>query len=318
MHKLFAGLQLFAGLLAIGLIASPAHAEWQPKGPIKLWIGFGAGGGTDTQGRALAEQIEAMRGWRVIPENKAGAGGAVMAAQLKDAPADGQTIGFAIASTVDFEPLTNENLSIDDFTYITTTAGSQAGIIARKDSGWNTLDDLVAAAKSGTKIVWANYGAMTAAASEVIAKKFGITVNQLSAKGGQGTMNALIAKDANVAWSGGAHLALVAAGELVILASAENKPLAQAPNGKTLKDYGMDIVIGSPFLIFGPKGMPDEARDAIAKTVQEILSDPKQKVTEYISKRYPPGPVLISGAELDSLLKSNLEANRKLLSALEK
>lgn len=310
--------RLFAGLLAIGLIAGPAHAEWQPKGPIKLWIGFGAGGGTDTQGRALAEQIEKVRGWRVIPENKAGAGGAVMAAQLKNAPADGQTIGFAITSTVDFAPITNKNLSIDDFTYITTTAGSQAGIIARKDSGWKTLDDLVAAAKSGKKIVWANYGAKTAAASEAIAKKFGIEVNQLAAKGGKGAMNALVAKDANVAWSGGAHRALVAAGELVILASAEEQPLAQAPKGKTMKDYGMDLVLGSPFLIFGPKGIPTEARDAIAKVVQEILSDPEQKVSKYIAKRYPPGPVLISGSKLDEKLRSNLEANKKLLSALKK
>ena len=106
--------KLFAVILAIGLSATAAHAEWQPKGPIKLWIGFGAGGGTDTQGRALAEQIEKNRGWRVIPENKAGAGGAVMAAQLKTAPADGQTIGFAITSTVDFAPITNDNLSIDE------------------------------------------------------------------------------------------------------------------------------------------------------------------------------------------------------------
>ncbi|MEZ5843656.1 MAG: tripartite tricarboxylate transporter substrate binding protein [Hyphomicrobiaceae bacterium] len=310
--------KLCAALLAVGLLASPAYAEWKPKGPIKLWIGFGAGGGTDTQGRALAEQIEKIRGWRVIPENKAGAGGAVMAAQLKNAPADGQTIGFAIASTVDFAPINNKNLSIDDFTYITTTAGSQAGIIARKDSGWKTLDDLVAAAKAGTKIVWANYGDMTAAASEAVAKKFGIGVNHLSAKGGQGSMNALVAKDANVAWSGGAHRALVAAGELVILASAEEKPLAQAPTGKTLKDYGMDLVVGSPFLIFGPKGMPAEARDAIAKAVQEILSDPKQKVTEYISKRYPPGPVVISGSKLDTMLRANLAANTKLLAGLKK
>jgi tripartite-type tricarboxylate transporter receptor subunit TctC len=310
--------KLLAVILAIGLSATAAYAEWQPKGPIKLWIGFGAGGGTDTQGRALAEQIEKNRGWRVIPENKAGAGGAVMAAQLKTAPADGQTIGFAITSTVDFAPITNDNLSIDDFTYITTTAGSQAGIIARKDSGWKTLDDLVAAAKSGTKIVWANYGARTAAASEAVAKKFGFTVNHLSAKGGKGSMDALVAKDANVAWSGGAHRALVAAGEFVILASAENEPLAQAPDGKTLKDYGMNLVIGSPFLIFGPKGMPEEAKVAIAEAVKEILSDPEQKVTKYISKRYPPGPVLISGDKLDSMLKANFEANKKLLSALER
>ncbi|TKJ36327.1 hypothetical protein CEE37_15100 [candidate division LCP-89 bacterium B3_LCP] len=80
--------------MAVGLIVSSAQAEWQPKGPIKLWIGFGAGGGTDTQARSLAAELENLRGWRIIPENKAGGGGAVMAASLKNAPADGQTIGL--------------------------------------------------------------------------------------------------------------------------------------------------------------------------------------------------------------------------------
>ena len=309
---------VLAAAIAVGLVAAPAHAEWKPKGPIKLWIGFGAGGGTDTQGRALAEALEKLKGWRVIPENKAGAGGTVMAAQLKNAPADGQTIGFAINTTVDYSSIKNENLSIEDFTYITTTAGSQMAIIARKDSGWKSLEDMVAAGKSGKKVVWAGWGDQVEAAAEVTASHFGITVNHLRAKGGKGTMNALVAKDANVAWSGGAHRPLVAAGELVILASGEDKPLAQAPNGKTLRDYGVNFTLGFQFLIFGPKGMPIEARDAIAKAIGEVLSNKDEKVTKYVTKRYPPGAVLISGDALTTRLKDNLAANKKLIAALKK
>ena len=71
-------MRLFIPIIAaLALLAGPAHAEWAPKGPIKFWIGFGAGGGTDTQARALAEELEALKGWRIIPENKAGGGGAV-------------------------------------------------------------------------------------------------------------------------------------------------------------------------------------------------------------------------------------------------
>ncbi len=70
-------------LMAVGVLAGPAHAEWKPNGPIKFWIGFGAGGGTDTQARTLAGELEKLKGWRIIPVNKAGGGGTVMAAQLK-------------------------------------------------------------------------------------------------------------------------------------------------------------------------------------------------------------------------------------------
>jgi tripartite-type tricarboxylate transporter receptor subunit TctC len=304
--------------IAFGLVFSPAHAQWQPNGPIKLWIGFGAGGGTDTQARALAGELESLRGWRIIPENKAGGGGAVMAAGLKNAPADGQTVGLAINTTFDFATLKNENLSLDDFTYITTTAGSQMAILARTDSGWKTLDDMVAAAKGGTKIVWANWGAQVQAGAEVVARHFGIEVNHLRGKGGKSGMNALVARDANVAWGGGVQRGLVAAGELVILASAESKPLVQAPGGKTLRDYGIDYNLGFQFLLAGPKGMSNEARDAIADAIAEVLSNPESKTRKFIAKQYPPGPVLVSGDALTAQLKATYEANKRLLKAVTK
>jgi tripartite-type tricarboxylate transporter receptor subunit TctC len=300
-------------LIATALLAGPAHAEWKPSGPIKFWIGFGAGGGTDTQARTLAEELEKLKGWRIIPENKAGGGGTVMAAQLKNAPADGQTVGLAINTTFDFATLKNDNLSIDDFTYITMTAGSQTGILARADSGWKTLEDMAAAAKGGTKIVWSNWGDLVQAGSDLVAEKLGIQVNHLRMKGGKATLNALVAKDANVAWGGGVQRGLVAAGEVVILASAEDRPLVQAPNGKTLKDYGIDHYLGFQFLLAGPKGMDPAARDAMIEAIHEVLSNPESKTRQFIAKQYPPEPVLLAGDALTARLKANLEANKTLL-----
>lgn len=300
-------------ILALGLMGGTAHADWQPKGPIKFWIGFGAGGGTDTQARTLAGELEALKGWRIIPENKAGGGGTVMAAQLKNAPNDGQTVGLAINTTFDFATLKNDSLSIDDFTYITMTAGSQTGILARAETGWKSLDDMAAAAKSGTKIVWSNWGDLVQAGSDLVASKLGIKVNHLRMKGGKATLNALVAKDANVAWGGGVQRGLVSAGEVVILASAEDKPLVQAPNSKTLKDYGIDHYLGFQFLLAGPKGMDPAARDAIAKAIHEVLSNPESKTRKFIEKQYPPAPVLLAGDDLTARLKANFEANKQLL-----
>lgn len=299
--------------MAAGLIASPTLAEWKPNGPIKFWIGFGAGGGTDTQARTLAKELEKLKGWRIIPENKAGGGGTVMASQLKKVPADGQTIGLAINTTFDFATLKNDALSIDDFTYITMTAGSQTGILARADSGWKTLEDVAAASKNGTKIVWSNWGALVQAGSEVVGNKLGIKVNHLRMKGGKATLNALVAKDANLAWGGGIQRGLVAAGEIVILASAEDKPLVQAKAGKTLKDYGIDHYFGFQFLLAGPKNMDPEAREAIAKAIHEVLSNPASETRKFISKQYPPAPILISGKALETRLMTNYNANKLLL-----
>ncbi len=307
--------RLMCAVFALGLITAPAHAEWEPSGPIAFWIGFGAGGGTDTQARALAEEIEARRGWRIIPENKAGGGGRVMAAQLKDAPGDGLTVGLAINTTFDFP--VNENISIDDFTYLTQTAGSQMAVLARADSGWETLEDMVEAAQSGTDIVWANWGNQVEAGAEMVARHFGIDVNHLRGQGGRSAVNALVANDANVGWGGGVQGPLVAAGELVILASAEPSRLVQAPDTPTLMERGiMDQGLGFQFVMVGPADMDPEAAAAITEAVHEVLNDPESRTAQFVTQQYPPGPLFMSGDELKTQLEANREANVTMMEAL--
>ncbi len=310
--------KLLLAAAALALSANAAMADWQPEGPIHLWIGYGAGGGTDTQGRSLAKELEELRGWKVIPENKPGDDGTVMSAQLKDAAPDGQTIGFAIDTTYNFSTINLDNLSPEDFTYITTTAGSQVGILVRTESGWTSLDDLKAAAESGENIVWANWGPQVEAGSELVARELGIEVNHLRTKGGRGAMNALVSMDANVAWGGGVQKPLVEAGELAILASGEGEPLQQAPDKPTLKDIGIDLDLGYRFIITGPADMDEEARDAIADAVAEVLSDPESETRKFIEKQYPPKVVVVSGDELRDQIMQAYEANKKLIQTFSK
>ena len=54
-------------------------AEWRPSGPITVLIGFSAGGGTDTQARLIAAELEKRKGWKIIPQNMPGKAGGIMA-----------------------------------------------------------------------------------------------------------------------------------------------------------------------------------------------------------------------------------------------
>ena len=81
-------------------ITTATAAEWSPSGPIKLMIAFRAGGGVDTQARMIAEDLQARHGWKIIPENLAGKGGAVMARALITEPADGLTIGMTVSEAI--------------------------------------------------------------------------------------------------------------------------------------------------------------------------------------------------------------------------
>ena len=304
---------LAASILALSISTLPAMADWAPSGPIKLLIGFGAGGGTDVQARAIAAEIEERKGWRVIPENMAGAGGAVMAAHLKGQPNDGLVIGMALDTTFSFASIGNDDLSVDDFTYITSTAGNQTGVIARKDSGWTTMADVVASTKDGKALVWNNYSAQTQLATEVLADKLGIDVNHVRGSGGKSGVNALVAGDADLAWGGGAQRPLVDAGELVILISAMADPLVQHPDGETLSDLGIGATFGATFVLAAPAGLSDEARDAISSTVVEIITDESSEAAKFIAKQYPPAAKVIVGGDLDAEIRRQLGVNTELL-----
>ena len=302
-----------ASLLALSLSAVPAMAEWSPSGPIKLLIGFGAGGGTDIQARAIASEIEERKGWRVIPENMAGAGGAVMAAHLKKQPADGLVIGMALDTTFSFASIGNDQLSVDDFTYITSTAGNQTGVIARKDSGWTSMADVVKAAEGGKALVWNNYSAQTQLATDVLADKLGLDVNHVRGSGGKSGVNALVAGDADLAWGGGAQRPLVDAGELVILISGMAEPLVQNPDGETLSDLGIEATFGATFVLAAPAGLSADARDAIGQAVVEIITDSGSEAAKFIAKQYPPAAKVIVGADLDAEIRRQLGVNSALL-----
>jgi tripartite-type tricarboxylate transporter receptor subunit TctC len=103
---------LGAALAALlGLVASAAWA--QAGKPVRILVGFPAGGGTDGIARTLAERLKDELGAPVIVENRAGAGGQIAAQALKAAPADGSTYFISHDHTISILPLVVKNPGFD-------------------------------------------------------------------------------------------------------------------------------------------------------------------------------------------------------------
>jgi tripartite-type tricarboxylate transporter receptor subunit TctC len=98
-----------AALLCI--VASVASA--QAGKPIRILVGFPAGGGTDAIARTLAERLKDVLGAPVIVENRPGAGGQIAAQALKAAPADGSTYFISHDHTISILPLVTKNPGFD-------------------------------------------------------------------------------------------------------------------------------------------------------------------------------------------------------------
>lgn len=278
---------LISAAVAALITVSTTYADWAPEGPMKVLIGFRAGGGADTMARLIAEDLNTEYGWTVLPENVTGAGGAVMARQIKGSPADGLTIGVGITETFAYGMLASRDAGYvqDDFSYLATLAGTQMGIVAKSDSGWNTMSDVIAAAKSGTEI---SFGSMTprlADGAYYIGKENGVEFNIVSSyQGGKAVLNAINAADIDIGWVAGPQAAGVVAGDLVNLVNGEDQPLKASPDAQTLSDIGVDFYFGATFAAIAPSGLPAEVETALSEAIATVVQKEGTKSNAFITK----------------------------------
>jgi len=95
------------------LAALPFVGHAQDNKPIKLLVGFPAGGGTDAIARLLAEALQLSLGTTVLVDNKPGAGGQIAAQALKAAPPDGTSFFVSHDHTISILPLVLKNPGFD-------------------------------------------------------------------------------------------------------------------------------------------------------------------------------------------------------------
>jgi len=309
-------LKTVTGALAGAVLATAVTAaDWTPPGPIKLMIAFKAGGGADTQARLIAEDLETKLGWQFIPEQVTGKGGLNLAAALKKQPNDGSAIGIVVTETLGYNMrAANAGMSPADYTGITTTAGFQMGIVAPSDKGWKTFQDVIDAAKGGQDIRFGVMSPKLADLAYLLGREHGVDFNIISVKGGRAVMDGVNAGDMDLGFMAGIQTKGVAAGDLVNLASAMSVPLDQTPDAPTLADLGVGFNADGYFVLIGPAGMPEDARDALAAAIGSVVSGEGMKSNGMITKAFG-GPALIAGDTLQALLEDGYDSAGDLLEA---
>ncbi len=105
------------------LVALDGSALAQSAKPIRILVGFAAGGGTDAIARALADKLKDELNTSVVIENRPGAGGQIAAQALKSAAADGTTFLISHDHTVSILPLVMKNPGFDPSKDFVAVAG---------------------------------------------------------------------------------------------------------------------------------------------------------------------------------------------------
>ena len=140
-------------------VAASAQSANYPNQPIKMLIGFAAGGPTDVIGRILAQHMTTTMGQSVVVENRTGANSLIATREVAKAKPDGYTVLFASLSHNVNRLLLNEKADYEplgSFAPVSLVANLPLVVVTAYDSPYKTLQDLIAAAKSKPEAV--SYG----------------------------------------------------------------------------------------------------------------------------------------------------------------
>ena len=310
------------GALALPLataLAAPAYAQQNfPSRPIRMLVPWAPGGTSDIAMRALCEAASKRLGQPMIVENRAGAGGVLGAQFLLTTPADGYTLSqFPIS--VMRQPLLNSRALFDpltDFTYVSLITGYLFGIVVRADAPWQTLGDLMEAARREPGRL--NYGSPGVGTSlhltmEQIARAKGIEWTHVPFRGVAENMQALLGGQIHILADSSGWGPQVQDGRLRCLAVWSEARARSFPNVPTLRESGIDIVSVSPYGVGGPKGMDAGILRALDEAFREAVSDP---LHTGVLDRYDMSPMYKNSADYTAYVRQTMEEERKLIQEL--
>ena len=264
---------------ALTLAATAAFAEY-PEKPMKLIVGFSAGGGTDTTARGFASYIHeapSMKGMPMVVVNLPGASGQRAAKQVKDGDADGYTLyminegTFAAAemSAGDAAPVNAR----EDFVNLGCMTQLVTALQVRSDHPAKTAEEFFAQAKeSGEEIKWAASGAATmhALLGHLILDEMGVKHQVVPFKGGSKARGGLISGAVDATFNG-VNTVAGFENDIRMLATPAAERDGSAPDVPTFKETGLvDIGITGPMCLYAPKGIPDEAKTALEEAVKHV------------------------------------------------
>ena len=263
-----------------------ARADWEPKQPIKILVGYAPGGTADIAARIAADTLSKKHGLTVIVDNKTGAGGFIALKSVAQAPADGYTVGIGIMGQLSVGPVvpgSNIPLDIDkELVPVANLVGVPMALIVRMDAPFRTIPEFVAYAKANPgKVSYASTGLGSTnqlAAEFLAAESGGLKLIHVPYRGGAPAIADVAAGNVDMFFGNISELISMARGGKVrVLALAANKPSPLAPELPLLTRDIPSLNIDNWFGLVGPAALPADIKEAIAKLFLEAIGDPANK-----------------------------------------
>ena len=255
-----------------------------PSRPLRMVVGFSAGGGPDVAARLMAPKLMTLLGQQVVVDNRPGAGGSIGEALVAKAPADGYTL-LMCASSLSINPFLYPKLPYDpvrDLAPISLMGVSAQALIVLSGHPAKSVRELIALAKSRPgEITFASSG--NGSGSHLAGELFKfMTATQLVhvpyKGGGQGVTAVMAGETALMFAPLAAALPHVRSGRLRALAVTTEERSAAANDIPTLAEAGVPGYGAFPWYgLFAPTGTPKAVIDTLQRATAEVVAQPDMR-----------------------------------------
>ncbi|MCX8135058.1 MAG: tripartite tricarboxylate transporter substrate-binding protein [Roseococcus sp.] len=267
-------------LLAPALAPAGARAQGWPQRPVRVIVPFPPGGSNDVMARPLAEKLQARFGQPFVVENRPGAGGAIGAAQVAQAPADGHTLmvtsssfaGSAVVQRTPYDALT-------DFTPVALLARSPFIVLTHLNFPPRDIRELIAYARENPGRV--DYGSSGAGSighfvTEMLALAAGLRLNHIPYRGMGPAVTDLVAGHIQLLITTIASASgVVRENRVRLLAWTGPGAPPGSPAAPLLREAtGLDYEAAIWWGLLAPRGLPAEILATLNGAVQAALADP--------------------------------------------
>ncbi len=245
-----------------GLVRGAMAQSDYPRGPVKMLVGFAAGGGNDLLARLVAQKLAEKFGQPVVVENRPGAGSMIALEAVARAAPDGQTLAIAPYGTLVINPAVYSKVPYDSlasFTHLSIVATYPFILTVAADNPAKNLAELVAAAKAAPDK--ANYGS-SAPVMQLMTEQFkaktGAPFEHIPIKSTGEAIQGLLNGQLTMAFiDPGPLMGPLKAGRVRALASSGSKRFPELPDVPTMTEAGVPGVEVDGFMgVIGPKGLP--------------------------------------------------------------
>jgi len=307
-------------LFMLALLAWPLHAaDSFPTRPIRIVVPFPPGSTTDAVARTLSDSVSRAIHQTIIVDNKAGADGAIAAAEVAKAAPDGLTLLMATNSPMAVVPAMRKKLSYDplvDFTPITDVGRYTLFLYAHPDVPAKTFVELMAYAKAHPdKLTFATVNTSGIVWLAQVSSAAGVRVVHVPYKGEPAGMTDLVGGNVQLmlGTAASASVEFVKSGKLRALATTLPKRSTLLPEVPTMAEVGLPQLVNTGWVaLFGPAKVP---RDIVERLNAEFVGAMGKPQVQAAMEKQGIALTPSSPDQLGQYLKDQVESYRRILRA---